>query len=94
MSSYDYLLLGGSRDGNKHTEEFYKSRLEFITKLDNPSNIGRAKHQTKKIEKYTVYSVSGPDGGFYFIGCCKVTNFPSQSKLNNIFTVKKIRPIS
>jgi len=94
MTSCDYLLLGGSQHGNKHTEDFYKSKLEFITKGDSFTDIFTAKQQTAKIEKYSVYTVAGPNGGLYLIGCCNVKNFPSQTELYSLLSNNKIKPVS
>jgi|GEM_PF-655889 hypothetical protein len=92
MSNYDYFLLGGSQHGRKHTEKAYKNSLEFTTK-EAPPYIFTTEQQEFYIEKYTVYTESGPDGKLYLIGCCNVKKFPSQAELFGLLSKNKIEPL-
>ncbi|WAT02413.1 hypothetical protein [Rouxiella chamberiensis] len=93
MSEYHYLLLGGSRHGQKHVDENHQFSLFF--RGDEADELAQAKAELYGVqnERYKVCPEKCADGNWYLIGYCgSCPEIPIDEK-TNLLIDRNIKPM-
>lgn len=95
MSEYHYLLLGGSRHGQKHVDQCHQFSLYFWADKRLQTQPGQltAEMNGVKNERYKVCPEKGADGNWYLVGYCGACPDIPLEDLTNLIRQKNVKPL-
>jgi len=93
MSEYHYLLLGGSRHGQKHVDECHQFSLYFWG--DNRLEKAQADSEIYGVqnERHKVCPEKCADGNWYLVGYCGVCPEIPVDELTHLVIHKNVKPM-
>ena len=90
MSENHYLLVGGSRDGQRHVDACHQFSLCFWE--DASKNVDR-EFYGKRNERYKVNPEKGADGRWYLVGYCGSCSKIPADVLTTQANTKHVKPM-
>jgi hypothetical protein len=90
MSEYHYLLVGGSRNGQRHVDKCHQFSLCF---WEDASKHSEREFNGKQNERYKVNPEKGADGNWYLVGYCGNCSKIKADELTTQAQTKHVKPL-
>lgn len=93
MSEYHYLLLGGSRHGQKHVDRCHQFSLYFWADNRLEESQSDSEGFAVQNERYKVSPEKCADGNWYLVGYCGARPEIPVDELTDLILDKNVKPM-